>query len=148
MLKIFEFYDCPEHICIISELGKGGSLSKSLNNLVKESEVVKAHIMFQLLSAINYCRSMNLMHRDIKPDNILLEEKNKNGVYNIKLIDFGTAKFFVNVQHQITGSAHFIAPEVLNGEYNEKCDLWSCGVILYALFKELSLSLGTQNLSC
>ena len=135
MLKIFEFYDCPEHICIISELGKGGSLSKSLNNLVKESEVVKAHIMFQLLSAINYCHSMNLMHRDIKPDNILLEEKNKNGVYNIKLIDFGTAKFFVNVQHQITGSAHFIAPEVLNGEYNEKCDLWSCGVILYALFK-------------
>lgn len=135
VLKVFEFYDCPEHICIVTELGKGGTLSKRLNNIVKESEIVKAHIMFQLLSAVNYCHSMNIMHRDIQPDNILIDEKNSNGLYNIKLIDFGTAKIFLNLQHQITGAPHFISPEVINGEYNEKCDLWSCGVILYGLFK-------------
>ena len=133
VLKVFEFYDCPEHICIVSELGEGGSLSQCLDTIVKESEIVKAHIIFQLLSAINYCHSMNIMHRDIQPDNILVSPKTSTGVYNIKLIDFGTAKIFLNIQHQLTGSPQFIAPEVIKGDYNEKCDLWSCGVILYIL---------------
>ena len=135
IIKIYEFYDCPEYICIVSELGKGGSLAKNLNSILKESETVKALIMFQLLSAVNYCHSMKIMHRDLKPDNILLEHKTSKGIYNVKLIDFGTAKFVVNVQNQITGSPHFIAPEVLNAKYTEKCDLWSIGVILYVLFK-------------
>ena len=135
VLKVFEFYDCPEHICIVSELGEGGSLSQCLDTIVKESEIVKAHIIFQLLSAINYCHSMNIMHRDIQPDNILVSPKTSTGVYNIKLIDFGTAKIFLNIQHQLTGSPQFIAPEVIKGDYNEKCDLWSCGIILYGLFK-------------
>ena len=46
VLKVFEFYDCPEHICIVSELGEGGSLSQCLDTIVKESEIVKAHIIF------------------------------------------------------------------------------------------------------
>ena len=135
VLKVFEFYDCPEHICIVSELGEGGSLSHCLDQIVKESEIVKAHIIFQLLSAINYCHSMSIMHRDIQPDNILIEKKASTGVYNIKLIDFGTAKIFLNLQHQLAGSPQFMAPEVIKGDYNEKCDLWSCGIILYGLFK-------------
>ena len=135
IIKIYEFYDCPEYICIVSELGKGGSLANNLNTILNESETVKALIMFQLLSAVNYCHSMKIMHRDLKPENILIEQKTSNGIYNIKLIDFGTAKFVINVQTQITGSPHFIAPEVLNAKYTEKCDLWSIGVILYVLFK-------------
>ena len=91
--------------------------------------------MFQLLSTVTYCHAMNIMHRDIKPEHILIEKKSKDGFYYIKLIDFGTAKVFINLQHQLVGSIHTMAPEVIAGKYNEKCDLWSCGIILYVLFK-------------
>jgi calcium-dependent protein kinase len=61
-----------------------------------------------------------------------MDFKNKG---SIKVIDFGTAHCFNNDQkmHQTYGTAYYIAPEVLNGSYNEKCDLWSIGVILYIL---------------
>ena len=135
MIKIYEFYDCPEYICIVSELGKGGSLANNLNTILNESETVKALIMFQLLSAVNYCHSMKIMHRDLKPENILIEQKTSNGIYNIKLIDFGTAKMFVRNRNEraIIGTSYYIAPEVLKKNYNEKCDTWSVGVILYIL---------------
>ena len=103
ILKIYEFYDCPENICIIGELGRGGPLSKCIKKIINESETVKAHLMFQLLSTVNYCHAMNIMHRDIKPEHILIEKKSKDGFYYIKLIDFGTAKVFINLQHQEVG---------------------------------------------
>lgn len=134
IIKIYEFYNCPDYVCIVSDFGKGGSLANSLNQIIKESETTKAQIMFQLLSAVNYCHNIKVMHRDIKPDNILIE-KNKDGLYKIKLIDFGTAMVFVKNEHRITGTSHYIAPEVLSGDYNEKCDIWSCGVLCYVLFK-------------
>ena len=58
-----------------------------MNTILNESETVKALIMFQLLSAVNYCHSMKIMHRDLKPENILFE--NKSQFSDIKIIDFG-----------------------------------------------------------
>lgn len=81
---------------------------------------------------MSYCHSKNICHRDLKPENILLDSKNNNAV---KVIDFGTAQRFtpgVNMT-QTYGTAYYIAPEVLNGNYNEKCDVWSLGVIMYIL---------------
>ena len=54
---------------------------------------------------------------------------------HIKIIDFGTSQVFNKDKrmHQTYGTAYYIAPEVLNQDYNEKCDLWSIGVILYVL---------------
>lgn len=72
------------------------------------------------------------MHRDLKPENILLDSKNDDA---IKLIDFGTAQKF-NPNRPMTqtfGTAYYIAPEVLTSSYNEKCDVWSIGVIMYML---------------
>jgi calcium-dependent protein kinase len=75
------------------------------------------------------------VHRDIKPENLLLDSKNDN---TIKVIDFGTSARFESGGHkaqlsQQFGTAYYIAPEVLTSEYNEKCDIWSIGVILYIL---------------
>lgn len=72
------------------------------------------------------------MHRDLKPENLLLDSKNDN---TIKVIDFGTSERFKagEKMKQTFGTAYYIAPEVLTSEYNEKCDVWSIGVILYIL---------------
>jgi calcium-dependent protein kinase len=84
-----------------------------------------------VLQAIIYCHSNQICHRDLKPENILIETK---GI--IKIIDFGTA---VTIKpgdglHNIYGTAYYIAPEIFGiTSYNEKCDIWSLGVILYVL---------------
>lgn len=92
--------------------------------------------MRQLLSAVAYCHEKGVIHRDLKPENILIEnskEKDKD-FFHIKIIDFGTCEILKKskLTEQI-GTSFYIAPEVLRNGYNEKCDLWSCGVILYIL---------------
>ena len=74
------------------------------------------------------------MHRDLKLENILLENSQYSTNIYVKIIDFGTAKFYSNnKEKEITGTPFYIAPEVLNGNYSEKCDAWSIGVIIYAI---------------
>jgi len=72
-------------------------------------------------------------YRDLKPENILLEQ-NKD-FDQIKIIDFGTSLVFDSNKtlDEKLGTPYYIAPEVLNKKYNEKCDIWSCGVILYII---------------
>ena len=86
-----------------------------------------------MLSAINYCHSRNIVHRDLKPENLLLDKESENP--RVTIIDFGTSGVFdpAKKMSQKYGTPYYIAPEVLKKSYNEKCDLWSCGVILYIL---------------
>ena len=74
------------------------------------------------------------MHRDLKPENVLIDALSTKKI-TIKLIDFGTAQsFFAKGDYQqTTGTPYYIAPEVLMNNYNELCDIWSCGVILYIM---------------
>jgi calcium-dependent protein kinase len=85
-----------------------------------------------VLQAISYCHENNVAHRDLKPENLLLDSKHNN---TIKVIDFGTSSEFEagSKMKEIYGTAYYIAPEVLSFDYNEKCDIWSIGVILYIL---------------
>ena len=73
------------------------------------------------------------MCRDLKPENILLEANKEFD--QIKIIDFGTSLVYdpnKNLDEKL-GTPYYIAPEVLNKNYNSKCDIWSCGVITYIL---------------
>lgn len=73
------------------------------------------------------------MHRDLKPENLLLDSNAQ--IDSIKVIDFGTSIMFdpnTKMRHKY-GTPYYIAPEVLNRMYDEKCDVWSCGVIMYIL---------------
>lgn len=97
------------------------------------SESDAANIIKQVLSSMNYCHKRGVIHRDMKPENLLLDKDESNP--KIKIIDFGTATKFKPGEwlSQKFGTPYYIAPEVLKKKYNEKCDIWSCGVILYIL---------------
>mmetsp|Transcript_6332 Transcript_6332/g.6586 ORF Transcript_6332/g.6586 Transcript_6332/m.6586 type:complete len:535 (+) Transcript_6332:39-1643(+) len=136
IVKVFEFYNTKEGYYIITEYCKGGELFDKILETAPIAEDAAAYMMYQILSAVFYCHNLNIIHRDLKPENILIEnEEKETGYLNIKVIDFGTAKIFDKnkSEKKVIGSAYYIAPEVLNSKYNEKCDIWSCGVIMYIL---------------
>ena len=89
--------------------------------------------MRQMLSAIAYCHERHLVHCDIKPENIMFESQGGNNL--IKIIDFGNSSECQG-EARLTnkfGSVYYVAPEVLMSSYNEKCDIWSLGVILFLI---------------
>ena len=102
-----------------------------------------AHIMKQLLSAVNYCHvAHNVVNRDLKCENILVESIEYKYINNqrvplfyIKISDFKSARSYKTSKklNKKVGNPYYIAPEVLKRKYNEKCDLWSCGIIMYIL---------------
>ena len=133
IVKILEFYSNKSKYYLILEFCEGGNLYEFLDeNKLSEFQVI--YIMFQILSAMNYCHNMNILHRDLKPDNILIK-KSENGLCRVKICDFGTSYIFKKgeKQKEAIGTLNYMAPEVLKEKYNQKCDLWSCGVIMYIL---------------
>ena len=136
IIKIYEMYEDAKRYYIVSELCTGGELFDYITSKGHLSEPMAATIMRQLLSAVSYCHQNHIVHRDLKPENLLLDVAPKeNQPINIKVIDFGTSCLFGEHQKlkQRLGTAYYIAPEVLGMNYNEKCDIWSCGVIMYIL---------------
>ena len=136
IIKVYEYYNSKRKLFIVTELCTGGELFDRITEVKFFTETVAAHIMKQIFSATAFCHANNIIHRDLKPENILIEnvEERKKDFFNIKIIDFGTGE--VNKHKMLsekTGTAYYIAPEVINNCYNEKCDMWSCGVILYIL---------------
>ena len=136
IVKIFEFYSNKDSYNIIMEYCKGGKLVSEIRNYAPFDEKYTAYVMYQIFSAINYCHNMNIIHRDLKPESILIVNKNKSNNYpNIKISDFGMSTVVEKntVQNKIVGTIYYVAPEVINKKYNGKCDIWSCGVIMYVL---------------
>ena len=134
IIKIYEYYSDDLHYYVITELAQGGELYDQIYNIHNYNENDAAIIMRQLLSVVCYIHSKGILHRDLKPENILLETNTK-GDLSIKIIDFGTSNYF-DKNSKLTlkvGTPYYIAPEVLKKDYNNKCDIWSCGVIMYVL---------------
>lgn len=133
IVQLFEYFEDEKRIYLVMEKCSGGELFDEIAKRKVLSESIAAVICKQLFSVVGYLHENRIMHRDIKPENILLEEKDE--FINIKIIDFGAASMFIpgtNLKDMV-GSAFYLAPEVVRYNYNEKCDTWSCGVILYIL---------------
>lgn len=82
------------------------------------------------MKALQHCHAQNIIHRDIKPENIMFGADGE-----VRLVDFGFA-LVVNAkkgEHERCGTPHYIAPEVLGGDYNRQCDVWSLGVSLFQI---------------
>jgi len=137
ILKLFEYYyDEKENIYIITEYIRGEELFNKIQEKGKFSEEDTAIIIKSVLQAITYCHSCGIIHRDLKPENILIPAgKGKVDYTLLKIIDFG-ASVLKKDDGKISfrfGTPYYIAPEVLLESYNEKCDVWSIGVITYLL---------------
>ena len=151
IIKLIEIYTDKRYYKIIMEELTGGTLTERLIEKMETlgetfSEKDASIIFKQIISAINYCHKQGIVHRDLKMENVLFIEKNKN--LDIKIIDFGLSQYsshkLINLMElisgektitmtDIVGTSHYISPEVLNGKYNQKCDIWSAGVILYTM---------------
>ena len=134
VVKIYEYYIDKENYYLITEYCSGGDLF-DLTQKEFLSEIQISCIIYQILLALNHIHKLKIVHKDLKPENILITKKEESGLFRIKICDFGTSHLFKEGEKErnIAGSSFYIAPEVFNKKYNFKCDLWSCGVIMYVL---------------
>ena len=133
MVRIIDFYETPDEFQIVTELCTGGELFYKISECQHFDEIMACSLMRQILSCLEYCHRHNIVHLDIKPENLIFESPDP--LAPLKLIDFGTSSFY-NPHEQMTvkiGTPAYMAPEVMKSNYNEKCDVWSSGVILYVL---------------
>ena len=133
IIDFYETYQDEFFFHIVMELCKGKEVFQKIASEGKIEEKKVAIVINKVLNAIAYCHSRGITHRDIKPENILFETNEQNS--EIKLIDFGLSrKYSVDQKmHTILGTPYYIAPEVLKGNYDEKCDIWSIGALTYIM---------------
>jgi BR serine/threonine kinase len=131
ILKVCDYLQSPRHIYIVLEYASRGGLFDFLVESKTLPEDRARNFFRQIIYGLEYLHSLGVCHRDLKPENILLDAN-----LNVKIADFGFARFVKsNVTDTSCGSPHYAAPEIVKGNpYNGKAaDVWSCGVILYAL---------------
>lgn len=133
VVRLLDHFENSEFIFIVMEYLSGGDLGNHL--YVKKFQFTEkraAEIMLQLANGLNYLHSYGILHRDIKPDNIMLSDNSENAT--IKIMDFGLSKVLAP-QERVNdgfGTLTFVAPEVLIRQpYNKQIDIWSMGIILY-----------------
>jgi len=188
IIKIYELFEDEESFFIVTEYIGEGNLLNKIEAMEDRNEVIIGIIMNQLISSVAYLHKNNIVHGDLKPENIMISSSNVKTRYSfntsakidmealdkmcsknlssvettrdshlnllkmkkvyfknlsnfqIKIIDFGCSKVLTRRHYKyedVIGTCHYMSPEVAQNKYNEKCDLWSCGVIMYVLLTGL-----------
>ena len=155
IVRLFEVIEDDKYYNLLEELCTGGELlTRAQKTELKEKEIAK--IFHQIMSGVAYIHGMGIVHRDLKLENILFASEDP--MSPIKIIDFGFSVFMGNYNENEkekeknkenentdlkkfgfkrlkskVGTLYYISPEIIKGNYDEKCDIWACGVILYIL---------------
>jgi len=136
IIKLKEFYETRDKLYLVQEYCAGGNLSDMIRRERKEGGLDESrikNIFIQLLQAVSYLHSLNIVHRDIKTENILLKERYTD---DVRLLDFGLSRLMPRSELLMTsvGTLDYKAPEICSRRpYGTACDLWSLGVVLYEM---------------
>lgn len=131
VIGLHGLYEDETHLYMVLDLCSASDLHHRIVTRQVMSEPEASSVMDQLFQALAHCHRLGVAHRDIKPDNILFDERNC-----LKLADFGSAEIFKDGERMsgVVGTPYYVAPEVLAGrDYCEKIDVWSAGVVLYIM---------------
>lgn len=132
IIRLYEVIDTPTDIFLVQEYISGGELFDYIVSKGRLSADEARNFFHQIISGVEYCHFQKIVHRDLKPENLLLDSN-----LNIKIADFGLSNLMRDGDFLRTscGSPNYAAPEVISGHLyaGPEVDVWSCGVILYAL---------------
>ncbi|XP_027165337.1 SNF1-related protein kinase catalytic subunit alpha KIN10-like isoform X2 [Coffea eugenioides] len=132
IVRLFEVIETTSHIYVVMEYMNSGELFYYITEKGRLNEDEARHFFQQIISGIEYCHHHMVVHRDLKPENLLLDSKR-----NVKIADFGLGNIMRDGHFLKTscGSPNYAAPEVVGNRLyaGPEADVWSCGVILYAL---------------
>ncbi|XBJ11866.1 hypothetical protein VPH35_016488 [Triticum aestivum] len=132
IIRLYEVIDTPADIYVVMEYVKSGELFDYIVEKGRLQEEEARRFFQQIISGVEYCHRNMVVHRDLKPENLLLDSK-----CNVKIADFGLSNVMRDGHFLKTscGSPNYAAPEVISGKLyaGPEVDVWSCGVILYAL---------------
>ncbi|XP_050315513.1 5'-AMP-activated protein kinase catalytic subunit alpha-2 [Anthonomus grandis grandis] len=132
IIKLYQVISTPTDIFMIMEYVSGGELFEYIVNHGKLQEHEARRFFQQIISGVDYCHRHMIVHRDLKPENLLLDHN-----MHVKIADFGLSNMMMDGEFLRTscGSPNYAAPEVISGKLyaGPEVDIWSCGVILYAL---------------
>ncbi|KII64640.1 Calcium/calmodulin-dependent protein kinase type II subunit delta [Thelohanellus kitauei] len=135
IVQLFEVFKEIDYQYLVFELITGGELFEEIVARESYSEFDASHIIQQVLESIDYCHKNNIIHRDVKPENLLLAKKEPNSA--VKLADFGLAVECLGDELSwfgFAGTPGYLSPELIREEkYGKKVDVWSCGIVLYIL---------------
>ncbi|KAF8317788.1 uncharacterized protein EI90DRAFT_3084997 [Cantharellus anzutake] len=134
IMHMYDVYENEDELYLLLEYVEGGEL---FDHLVSKGRLPLQEALCyfkQIISGVDYCHQFNICHRDLKPENLLL-----NANRNIKIADFGMAALELHggtgFLQTSCGSPHYASPEIVAGKayHGAASDIWSCGVVLYAL---------------
>ncbi|XP_071371939.1 serine/threonine-protein kinase 33 [Centroberyx affinis] len=142
IIHLKEVFETPKRMYLVTELCDGGELNELLQKKKCLTEEETRHIISSLAEAIVYLHKKDIVHRDLKLENILMKSSHHgddNDMINIKVTDFGLSvkKGGVGSERMMKatcGTPSYMAPEMISAhDYSQQCDVWSIGIIMYML---------------
>ncbi|EOD25598.1 hypothetical protein EMIHUDRAFT_457510 [Emiliania huxleyi CCMP1516] len=134
IVRLHDVQTTERHVYLVMELCPGGDLLRVIRSQGAQTEAQTRGYMLQLVRGLAYLREHNLVHRDLKPQNLLLSSHLPDAT--LKIADFGFARYMqqADLAETLCGSPLYMAPEILRfHKYDAKADLWSVGTIAFEL---------------
>ena len=134
VILVAEIFESADSFYSVMEFCEGGELFNYIVKNRRLSDEEASYFFFQLINGLEYIHSLGIVHRDLKPENLLLTSD-----HILKIIDFGLSNYFHENQEELLatpcGSPCYASPEMVAGKKYDgfKIDIWSCGIILYAM---------------